>query len=357
MNDGRYQAEHGASRGTKPLRILGTGSSLPARIVLNDELEALTGMPRGRIRDLFGVERRHWSRGTECADPPEGQRCSDLAAAAGMAALADAGLHPGDVDLLVAVTTSPDYLNPPFDALVARKIGLRRCMGFTLSAPCTGVFRATALAEAMIAAGRCRRALVIAAEALSPFFRFGPSVPKDHCMNSVLYADGAGAWVLSGEGADDPAIELIDLDLAVLDETPGVMFPGMLSATPPSPERFSDADDLGYHDFRRVLAQGGRMAAEAAERVMKKLAITSDSVSLFVTHQATGNMHRIAASYGLPPEKIPINIDRVGNTVSASILVLLDELKRAGKLSRGDLLVLHTAESSTWSTAGMAIRW
>ena len=339
------------------MRILGIGSSLPQRVVLNDELEALTGMAHGRIRDLFGVQQRHWSRGIQTADPPEGQRCSDLAAAAGAAALADAGLHPGDIDLLVAVSTSPDYLNPPFDALVARKLGLVHATGFSLSAPCTGVFRGTAVAEAMIASGRCRRALVVAAEVLSPFFRFGPSVPKDHCLNSVLYADGAGAWVLSGEGALDPTIELIDINLALLDEAPGVMFPGMLSATPPSPERFANAEDLGYHDFRRVLAKGGRIAAEAAERVMKKLGVGAESVRFFVTHQATGNMHRIGASYGLPPEKIPINIDRVGNTVSASILVLLDELKRSGKLTSGDLLVLHTAESSTWSSAGMAVRW
>ena len=339
------------------MRILGVGSSLPQRVVLNAEIEALTGMPHGRIRELFGVDERRWSRGVESADPPEGQRCSDLAAAAGAAALADAGIDPAEVDLLVAVTTTPDCLNPPFDALVARKLGLVGALGFTLSAPCTGVFRGTALAEAMLASGRARRALVVAAETLSPFFRFGPTIPKDHCLNSVLYADGAGAWVLGTEGTREPKIELLDIELAQLDEEPGVMVPGMLSATPPSLERFSSCDDLGYHDFRRVLAKGGRLAAEAAERVMKKLGVGTDDVRFFVTHQATGNMHRIGASYGLPPEKIPVNIDRVGNTVSASILLLLDELKREGRLAAGDLLVLHTAESSTWSSAGMAIRW
>jgi len=339
------------------IRILGIGSSLPQRVVLNEELEALTSIPHGRIRELFGVTERRWTRGIDRADPPEGQRCSDLAAAAGAAAMADAGLDPTAVDLLVAVTTTPDYLNPPFDALVAKKLGLKRAMGLTLNAPCTGVFRGTALAEAMLTSGRARRVLVVAAESLSPFFRFGPAVPKDHRLNSVLYADGAGAWLLAAEGTSQPSIELIDLELALIDEPPGVMFPGMLSATPPTQERFSKGEDLGYHDFRRVLARGGRIAAEAAARVMDKLGVTSDSVRFFVTHQATGNMHRIGASYGLPPEKIPINIDRVGNTVSASILLLLDELKREGALVSGDLLVMHTAESSTWSSAGMAIRW
>jgi len=150
---------------------------------------------------------------------------------------------------------------------------------------------------------------------------------------------------------------MVDLLLNGDHASPGITFPGMLSATPPTAERYADAEYLGHHDFRRVLRRGSKLAAAAAARLMLELGVEASDVRFFVTHQATGNIRRLGASYGLPPEKIPVNIDRVGNTISASVLILLDELDKGRTLSRGDLVLLHTAESSTWSSAGMAIRW
>jgi 3-oxoacyl-[acyl-carrier-protein] synthase III len=337
--------------------IHGIGSALPERVVRNDELEVLTGFPAARILEMFEVEERRWSRGVESADPPEGQRCSDLAAAAALAAIANAGVGADDIGAMVTVTTTPDSLNPPFDNMVARKTGLLGIPAFSLHAPCTGVFRAVALAAALLPSLAGRLVLVVAAETPSPFFRFGDGVPTDHVLNSVLYADGAGALLLGRDGAGRPRIGRLDLRLNVETEPPGVTFPGMLSATPPSAARYADGDYLGRHDFRRVLRVGGKLAADAALRILEDTGASLQDVRWLVTHQATGNMHRIGASHGLPPEKIPVNIGRVGNTVSASILILLDELSRTGRLAPGDLLVLHTAESSTWSSAAMTIHW
>lgn len=337
--------------------ILGIGSALPERVVRNDELETLTGFLAERMVEFFEIEERRWSRGRQSPDPGPGQRCSDLASTAAVAAMKNGGVGAPDVGALITVTTTPDFLNPPFDFLVARTLGLFGVPAYSVQAPCTGVFRAVSLAEAMLPGLGGKAVLIVAAETPSPFFRFGPGVTTEQVLNSVLYADGAAAMVVGPVAADRPSIELVHLSLNTEDSDPGLMFPGMLSALPPTAERYEAADWLGHHDFRRVLRRGGKLAAEAAMKVMERLAVEVGDVRFFVTHQATGNIRRIGASYGLPPEKIPVNIGRVGNTVAASILLLLDEMASSGRIERGDLLVLHTAESSTWSSAGMAVRW
>jgi 3-oxoacyl-[acyl-carrier-protein] synthase III len=339
------------------LSILGLGSALPERVVSNAEVEALAGLSAARIVELFEVEERHWSRGVERPDPPPGQRCSDLAVAASRAALLDASIEARDLGAVIAVTTTPDTLNPPFDSLVARALGLTGVASFSLQAPCTGVFRATEIATALLAREGTRPILIVTADTPSPFFRFGEGVPTEHVMNSVLYADGAGAMIVGVEDSTRAGIEFTDLHLNSDLSEPGITFPGMLSAMPPDAARLANVDYLGHHDFRRVLRRGSKLAFMAAARVMDRLGVEASDVRHFVTHQATGNLRRIAASYGLPPEKLPVNIARVGNTISASILILLDELAKDGAIARGDLVVLHTAESSTWSSAGMAIRW
>ena len=340
------------------LTILGIGASLPDRTVFNDELERLTGFPAARISSMFDIEERRWSRGIDRADPPKGQRCSDLAVSASLAALRDSGVAAGEIGAIITVSTTPDFLNPPLDFLVAQGLGLLGVPAFSLQAPCTGAFRAVELASALSARVGHRPLLIVAAETPSPFFRFGQNIPTDQVLNSVLYADGAGALVVAQAPAQDrPVIETVDLLINSDAASSGITFPGMLSALPPGADRYESADYLGHHDFRRVLRRGSKLAAGAALRLMEKLGVGAGDVRFFLTHQATGNIRRIAASYGLPAEKIPINIQRVGNTIGASVLILLDELAHGGDLKRGDLLVLHTAESSTWSSAAMAIRW
>ncbi len=341
------------------LGILGIGSALPDRVVTNGELESLSGFPAARMKELFEIDERRWSRGVDQPDPPEGQTCSDLATAASRQALSRAGVSPGDIGALFAVTTTPDSLNPPPDAIIARKLGITGIPTFSLHAPCTGLFRAAELASAIASRVSGRPILVVTAETPSPFFRFGTGIATEQVLNSVLYADGAGAVLFGTDesNAGCPSVELIDLAINDDSREPGITFPGMLSSRPPTSERYESADYLGHHDFRKVLRRGSKLAADAANRVMDRLGASAAEVKFFVTHQATGNLRRIAASFALPPEKVPVNIDRVGNTISASILILLAELAESGQLSRGDLLILHTAESSTWSSAGMAIRW
>jgi len=340
------------------LQVYGLGSALPDRIVSCAELERLTGFSARRMHEMFEIESRHWSRGLERPGPPSGQRCSDLAVSAARCAMRHGGLDSRDIGAVIAVTTTPDFLNPPLDSLVAQALGLLGVPAFSLQAPCTGIFRAVELASALSPRLDGRLILVVAAETPSPFFRFGADLPTDQVLNSILYADGAGAVVVGSQRPGErPTVEAVDLHLNTDVAPPGITFPAMLSALPPMPERYGAADYLGHHDYRRVLRRGSKLAAGAALRLVEKLGLSIADVRLFLTHQATGNIRRIGASFGLPVEKIPVNIHHVGNTIGASVLILLDELARQDAFSKDDLLVLHTAESSTWSSAAMAIRW
>lgn len=341
----------------EPLKILGVGSALPDRVVTNAQLEEWTGFPASRMLELFEIQERRWARGLFEPDPPEGQRCSDLAAAAASVALERAGLSASAVGVLIAVSTTPDSLNPPFDSQIARRLGLAGTLAFSVQAPCTGLFRAVALARALLPQLERKVVLVVTADTPSPFFRFGPDVSTEHVLNSILYADGAGALVLGESQEDLPAISALGLALNTDPAEPGITFPAMLSSAPPTTGRYEKMDYLGHHDYRRVLRRGSKLAHAAAMDVLAELGAQVEDVRFFLTHQATGNLGRISEAYGLPTQKVPVNIARVGNTISASILLLLDELSQKGELRRGDVLVLHTAESSTWSRAGMGIRW
>jgi 3-oxoacyl-[acyl-carrier-protein] synthase-3 len=338
-------------------RVIGVGSHLPSRIVTNEELGPMVHIRPQRIEELFSIRERRWVRGPDAPTPAEGQHCSDLGAEAARRAIQVAHIDPATIDTLVTVSTTPDFITPSLDYLVGAKLGLRDVIAFDLRAACAGLFRAVVLVDSLVRAGRCQRALIVAAEAISPFFRFGPEVPKDHRLNTVLYADGAGALLL--ERTDD---ELVGIQGVLARTTgdlarPGVAFSGILSAMPPTAERFHAMDYLGYHDFHVVLARGGELTRQAAEEMARLTGTTVDDYKFFVTHQATGNLRRIGAQHGIPPDRMPTNIERVGNTVGASILILLDELARDGALQQGDKLLLFTAESSTWSYGSMALVW
>lgn len=338
-------------------RLRGIGSFLPPRVVTNAEVGALTGIAPERIANLFEIRERRWVRGLDSPAPAPGLVCSDLGAAAARAALADAGLRPDDVDTLVTVSTTPDVMTPALDYLVAAKLGLAAVQTFDLRAPCAGVFRAFLLLDALCARGIATRALVVCAETYSPFFRFGPEIPKDHRLSSVLYADGAAAFVV--ERTTDPAETITGITVHTTGDAapPAVSFGGMLGATPPAPGLFESARYLGHQDFRAVLERGTRLFWQAGRSVLDATGSELADCRYVLTHQATGNMRRHAANIGVPPAMLPTNIEHVGNTVAASIGILMDELHRDGRLTDGDRLLMVAAESSSGSYGGMLVPW
>ena len=338
-------------------RIRGLGSFLPPRVVTNAEIGQLAGIAPERIAALFDVEERRWVRGRDEAAPPEGLRCSDLGATAARAALRDADLEPRDVDTIVTVSTTPDFMIPTLDYVVAAKLGLENVQTFDLRSPCAGLFRAFLLVDGLCAAGRTERALVVTTETFSPFFRFGNAVSKNHRLNTTLYADGAAAFVV--ERTDDPAEAIAGITVRTTGEPreSALTFNGMLAASPPAPGAYDSGEYLGYQDFRAVLEHGSRLFWLAGRTVLDAVGLELEDCACVLTHQATGKMHAHAEKLGVPAAMLPTNIARVGNTVGASIGILMDELYRAGRLRRGDRLLVVGAESSSWTHGGMVVRW
>ncbi len=338
-------------------RIRGIGSFLPPRVVTNVEVGAMSGISPERISALFDVEQRHWVRSRESAAPMSGLRCSDLGVAAAQAALADADTALGEVDTVVTVSTTPDFMTPTLDYLVAVKLGLRDVQTFDLRSPCAGLFRAFLLVDALCAQGRTKRALIVTAETFSPFFRFGPDAPKNHRLNTVLYADGAAAFVVEPAADDAHAIRGLTVRTSGDARESPLTFGGMLSAFPPDPGVYERAEYLGNQDFRAVLEHGSRLFWQAGRVVLDATGLEITDCRYVLTHQATGKMDTHAEKLGVPPGLLQSNISRVGNTVAASIGILMDDLHRAGKLTRGDRLLVVAAESSSWSYGGMLVTW
>jgi len=338
-------------------RLRGIGSFLPPRVVTNAEVGPLAGVAPERIASLFDVEERRWVRHGGSPDPAPGFRCSDLGVAAAEAAMIDALVTKDAIDTLVTVSTTPDYMTPTLDYVIASKLGLRDALTIDLRSPCAGVFRAFLLVDALCAAGRTSRALIVTAETFSPFFRFGADVPKNHRLNTVLYADGAAAFVVEAVPPSERAITGFTVRTTGDTSESALTFGGMLSAFPPAPGRYESAEYLGYQDFRTVLEKGSQLFWQAGRSVLDAAGAELDDCKYVITHQATGKMHQHAERLGVPAAKLPTNIARVGNTVSASIGILMDELYRRGDFATGDRLLLVAAESSSWSYGGVLVTW
>ena len=330
---------------------------MPPRVVTNAEVGALAGVPAERIAALFDVQERRWVRAHESPAPLPGLGCSDLGVAAAKAALADADLDVAAIDTLVTVSTTPDYMTPTLDHLVASKLGLRDAQTFDLRSPCAGLFRAFLLVDGLCALGRTRRALIVTTETLSPFFRFGPDVPKNHRLHTVLYADGAAAFVVEPAPTPELAIRGITIQTTGDGRVSPLTFGGMLSAFPPDLATYESGAYLGHQDFRAVLEHGSRLFWRAGRTVLDAAGLEITDCKFVLTHQATGKMHVHAETLGVPAGMLQTNIARVGNTVGASIGILLDEMHRGGRLSMGDRLLLVAAESSSWSYGGMLVTW
>jgi len=338
------------------LSVQGVGASLPARRVDNREVAELVGLEPGRIAELFGVTERRWVRQDEGTTETDSESVSTLAAQAGRRALEDAGVVAKKLDAVIAVSMTPEYISPPLDFLIRRDLGVAEGLGFSLQAACTGIFRAVLLAEGLLSTGRAATVLIVAADAGSPYFVFDRNLPKDLRMSMALYGDGAGAMVLAaGQGG----LARIESPLAVStasDQSPGILLRVATGGRNARRKR-SACEGIAYHDFRRVLELGGPLTRRAADAVLNGIGLKFDDVDHLLIHQATGNMKRIISSLGMPAEKLHLNIDHVGNTLSPSTLILLDELKREHTFQAGDLLLMASAESATWSYGGMALRW
>ena len=303
-------------------RIAGWGTALPDKVVTNADLAAVLDTSDEWIVERSGIRERR-----------VGGTTAGLAVDAGRAALEHAGIGPGDVDLLVLATTTPDQQVPATASTVQHLLGLR-CGAFDLNAACSGFVYGLVTAHQFIEGGNVRRALVIGSETLSRI------VDWDDRTTAVLFADGGGAVVLD---ATDGEPSVLGWDLG----SDGALRPIL------------DADIGGYlrMEGKEVFRRAVRVMIDSAQRSMAQAGVTADDIALVVPHQANIRIIESAnAKLGLPMERTAIVLDRTGNTSSASIPLALADAAAAGRVGAGDLVLLvGFGAGMTWASA--VVRW
>lgn len=322
-------------------RIVGMGAYAPKRVLTNADLERMVDTSDEWIVQRTGIRERH------LAD--EDEATSDLAVRAAQQALERAGLVPEDIDLIVVGTTTPDMFFPTVGNLVQHRLGCRRAGSMDVLAACAGSIYSLAIGAQFIETGKYRRVLCIGAETLSRITDF---TDRGTC---ILLADAAGAAVLE---AGDGDRGLIDADLYSDGQYWDLLYmPGGGSRQPAT--RQSVEARLHYAKMKgnEVFKVAVRMFVECTETILGRHGLTAADVDLFIPHQANLRIIEAAAKrVGLPMDKVFVNVDRYGNTGAASVYVALEEAVAAGRVRRGDLLLL-AAFGGGFAWGAALIRW
>ncbi len=325
-------------------RIVGTGQHLPEKVLTNFDLEKLMDTSDEWIRQRTGIGQRYIAE--------KGTASSDLGAPACQKALESAGIAPEEVDLIVCCTCTPDHIFPSTACRIQAKIGATRAASIDVNAACTGFVYGLAMADAMLKTGPYTTALVVGTEVLSNHLNWKK---RD---TSVLFGDGAGAVVLRAEERDDDrgilSCELFsDGNLGdLLYMEAGGSKQHITAENVNSPDR--DITMNGRELFKKAVVLFGEAAQRALARAGNH---TVDDLDLFVPHQAnTRIIYSATERVGIPADKVYVNIDRVANTVAASIPIALDDAAREGRIKEGDLVMLAAFGAGlTWGAS--LVRW
>lgn len=314
-------------------RITGTGSFLPGAPITNTELIARHQLDSSDewIVERTGIKARHLAS--------EGMAASDLGFEASRRALEAAGREASEVDLIIVATSTPDFIFPSTAALLQHKLGIKNnAPAFDLQAVCSGFAYALSVAEKFIRSGSHKCALVVGAEVFSRILDW---TDRGTC---VLFGDGAGAVVL--EASDEPGI--LATTLHADGSYHGILnVPGHICGGQPTGDPFLRMDGQAVFKF------AVRALSEAAEKVMAEAGVTSAQVDWLIPHQANIRiMSATAKKLGLPIEKCVVTVDHHGNTSAASIPLALDEAVRAGRIKKGQKLLLEGVGGGfTWGAA------
>ncbi len=319
----------------------GLGSYVPSRVLTNADFEKMLDTSDTWIRERTGIRERHIAG--------DGDTTSGMGKEASLRALAEAGLPPTELDLIVAATATPDRLLPSTACDIQALIGAKNAVAFDVGAACPGWIYGLVVAESMLAAGQARRALVIGTERLSAITDYTDR------STAVLFGDAAGAVVLAaGDGRRGILSSYLKSDgtLAEL-----LHRPGGGAVHPPSEELLKDHSYYLKMAGREVFKAAVRSMGDAAQRALEKAGLAGDAVDLLVPHQANIRIIEATASHvNIPMDRVFVNVDRYGNTSSASIPLALDEARTSGRLQPGMVVLLVTFGAGfTWGA--VVLRW
>jgi 3-oxoacyl-[acyl-carrier-protein] synthase III len=315
-------------------RIRGTGSYLPERVVTNHELQTRIETSDEWIVSRTGIEARHVAADDE--------RTGDLALHAARRAMDAAGVGPGDIDLIVVATTTPDMVFPSTACLLQAKLGVKQGAAFDVQAVCTGFIYALATADKFIASGAHRCALVVGAEVFSRLLDWNDR------RTCVLFGDGAGAVVVQR------------------DETPGILSSHLhsdgshghiLRVAGGIAEGKVRGNPFLEMDGAAVFRLAVRVLDECAREALAHNQMSAAELDWYIPHQANLRIIKaIADKLGLPPERVVSTVARHGNTSAASVPLALDAAVRDRRIQPGQSVLLQgVGGGMTWGS--VLLRW
>jgi len=321
--------------------VLGTGSALPEKVVTNADLEKMVETSDQWITDRTGIRERRQASQHETT--------STLSVKASIKALKTAGIKATDLDLIICSTISPDMPLPSTASLIQRDLGARGCCAFDLAAACSGFLFGMTVAEQFIRTGAAQKVLVIGAELLSRYLDY-----KDR-TTCVIFGDGVAAAVF---GPVEPPSGILAHELHTEGQYAEHLFiPAGGTAMPASCETVEQGAHFIKMRGNELFKVAVRSLEEVSRQVLKKAGVTPDDIDLFIPHQANQRItEAVRERLGVPAERVYSNICRIGNTSSASIPICLDECVQAGRLKKGDLVLMSAFGAGvTWGAVLM--RW
>lgn len=322
--------------------IAGTGHALPQGVITNADLEKIVETSDEWITSRTGIKVRHKATSEETT--------STFAVAAARQAMERAGVVAEDLDLIICATVCPDMALPSTAVLIQSQLGAKRAAAFDLTAACSGFLYALTIADQFIRTGFHQNILIIGAELLT---RYVDYTDRSTC---VIFGDGAGAAVIQRSPEANRGV------LAARIQSDGdfadcLYIPGGGTRHPASHRSVDER--LHYIKMRgnELFKVAVRSMDEISRRVLDEVKMTPNDIDLLVPHQANQRItDAVADRLGIPAEKVYSNIDRIGNTSSASIPIGLDELVRAGRLKPGmNVMMTSFGAGVTWSAVLM--RW
>ncbi len=329
---------------TKPIRakISALGTYVPPRLLTNADLEQMVDTNNEWIMSRVGIRERHIAE--------KGTATSDLAVAASKKALAQRGLDPTQIEVIIVGTVTPDMFFPSTACIVQDKLGAKGAWGFDLSAACSAFLYSIQVGAQLIASGAQQRVLAIGSDVMSSIIDY---TDRATC---VIFGDGAGAAIL--ERATDDSEGFIDF-IHEVDGSGGefLYMPGGGSLHPSSKETLEKKMHYVHQDGQQVFKFAVRKQTELCLRLLERNGLKGSDIDVFVPHQANLRIiNATAERLGLRPESVVVNIDRYGNTTAGTIPLAMNTAIEEGKLKKGSL-VLVASVGAGFTVGAALMRW
>jgi 3-oxoacyl-[acyl-carrier-protein] synthase III len=307
----------------KNARIIGTGHYVPDNIITNDDLAKIVDTNDEWIVTRSGIKERRISNG---------ETNTDLATKAALMAMEDAGIKAEELDLIIVATVTADSFTPSASCMVQSRIGAVNAAAFDINAACTGFIYGISVAQQFIRNGQFKNALIIGAEVLSKIVNW------EDRSTCVLFGDGAGAAIL----ADSEEEGILGIHIAAEGQKGHVLKCDSIPVRNPYVSQVEEKlEGFVQMEGKEVFKFATKVIGDSVERLLESSGLSKEDIDYIIPHQANIRIIDFAAKrLGMDISKFYTNIDRYGNTSSASIGIALDEMNKKGMLKPGNNIIL-----------------